>query len=168
MVKGDVTVNITVDPATARLVADPMFRRAARGVLQPVESAGSDASVEIQGGDADEVLVPGDQAWFDAETVDQLHVSTTRMTLTLVKVVLEGRAAWTFRYGDARMNIPVEDEAFLERMDRREFPIVPGIRLGCDVEVTEQEQADGGIKVTRRIVRVVGWSEPGEQLRAFD
>lgn len=167
IVEGD--VHITVDRSIAELIDDQPFRRAAWGSLQIIEDAGGDASMEIAAGDVDEIFHPGDRE-FLAPPSDEgsLTVTTVPMTLTLVKVVLEGNGAWTFKHGDGpSWTIAIHDNAFKERMERGEMPIVPGTQLACDVEVTEAEQPDGQVKVTRRIVSVRGYRRPGTQLKLF-
>lgn len=170
------TVRITLDDqTTVEVPADVMalygnveIRQKARQVVEPLNRAGIEAVKFTEDKRTTVTIEKGDVPAFDLpdEPEDVLTEYTVSMVLEIAAPAFVDGNKWRLSDGDGTFYAAMDDQAFLDRVNRGVEVFRKGDRLRCDVRVIQTTGPDG-LHTERRVLRVVEHIPRSVQLR-FD
>ncbi len=139
--------SIEVRPEVIKVTSEPAVRKAFDGIVRPLRRPGIDKleakhdNVVVERIARNDVPIGGLSVWVDSSAL-LLHDEERIGAFEIVRLSFEDRYKWTFTDGNARFNADIEDEAFWERLQRREFAFAKGdvLRVRMSVNTNQKRQ----------------------------
>lgn len=128
-ITGDGAVTIEVPEAVVRLYQDIDVRRAAEGVVHPVDREGIDVFQVIDDGEVLESVSKVDLPSFSvagASVEREIGESVAEGVYSIVKLSFEERYKWLLSDGNATFSADIADDAFFEDVQQRRITFTSG------------------------------------------
>ncbi|BBC81254.1 hypothetical protein APO_0646 [Acetobacter orientalis] len=144
---------------TVALFRDLKVRKAAAAAIKPLEKEGINTISVRQTGEkkekAEAVVSKADIISFrPPESVDSLIISSpSTVAFSIVNLSFDADHKWKLSDGQNVVWASIEDETFINSVNRNEVSFTKGDILVCDV-VVQQWQTDTGLKTETRIIKV--------------
>lgn len=152
-------IKIVAPRETVQLFRDVKVRKAAALAVKPLEKDGID-TISVRDSSCDKasaiaVVNKDDLASFrPPENSDSLIISTpSTIAFSIVNLSFNEDGKWKLSDGQNLVWASIEDEDFIQAVDRNEVAFTKGDILLCDV-IVQQWQTDSGLKTETRIVKV--------------
>jgi len=147
--------HIEVPSEVARLYQENTVRKAALGVVKPLDKEGID---EIDVRHQQEVLESvnkGELPYFlDLEMEDALIDEERTAVFEILKLSFDERYKWTVSDGSANFNVDIEDDDFFQKVQRREISFARGDILKVRIH-TQTTRTEKGLKSTHKILKIL-------------
>lgn len=121
---------IDVKPQVVDLYNDDEVRKAALGIVKPLESEGIDSLAVKDGLETFEIIKLEDLPAFNSlskASPDELLLEGERKAaLTIIKPSFDDDLKWVFSEGEARFSASLQDERFLQKLANREISFTKG------------------------------------------
>lgn len=152
-------IKVTAPRQTVDLFRDVKVRRAAAYAFRPLEKEGINViSVRVTGESkesAEAVVGKDDLISFKSpENSDSLIISSpSTSAFSIVNLSFSDDGKWKLSDGQNVVWASIEDEDFINAVNRNEVSFTKGDILLCDV-IVQQWQTDAGLKTETRIIKV--------------
>jgi Sec-independent protein translocase protein TatA len=154
-----------VEERTARLYEDERITRSFDKVLKPVSGVGID-SLEVRKDKAVidhlekndlplRVTNPSEARELALQPIDGTKLSSSRQAILRISKVNFEKGRWTFSDGQAKFGAEIEDEAFNEKVRRREEAFFAGDNLHVVMRTTQKLGKDNQLEQAHVIERVL-------------
>lgn len=152
--------SVVVSPTVMKLYDDGHVRRALAGVIKPVEHPGITRFVSKEEDRVVERVEDEDASSFfsasgdDAEHEPLIYEGETVSAWEIIKPSMRRGLTWVFAEGSVRFDAYLDDQAFLDRVDRREISFGARDILIVRALIRQTRKPDGKTRVVRRVVKV--------------
>lgn len=148
--------HIEVRPEVAKLYQDSTVRKAALGVVKPLDKEGIDRFDVKEQEQVVESVTKDELPYFvmDAEQEDSLIDEERTAVFEIVKLSFDERYKWTFSDGSGNFNADVEDDEFFQKVQGRQISFAKGDILKVRIH-TQTLRTEKGLKTTHKIVKVL-------------
>lgn len=154
----DNSTHIDVKPEVVRLYNDEGIRKAALGIVKPLESEGIDTFEVREQNRAIDIINKEDLSSFVAlssAVPDIPLVETDRdAALVIIKPSFEDDLKWMFSDGEARFSAAMMDNIFLEKLSNRQISFTKGDVLLVRLS-SKSYQTSTGLKTEHKIIKVL-------------
>jgi hypothetical protein len=152
--------SVEVRPDVIKVSSEPAVRKAFDGIVKPLRRPGIDKleakhdNVVVERIARDDVPMGGISYWVVDNSALLLHDEERIGAFEIVRLSFEDRYKWTLTDGNATFNADIEDEAFWERLQRRELAFAKGDVLRVRMLVNTI-RTDKGLRSEYKVVEVL-------------
>jgi hypothetical protein len=151
--------SVEVRPDVIKVTSEPAVRKAFDGIVRPLRRQGISQleakhdNVVVERIERNDVPIGGLPTLAESRAL-VLHDEERIAAFEIVRLSFEDRYKWTFTDGNATFNADIEDEAFWERLQRREFAFAKGdvLRVRMSVNTIRNEK---GLRSEYKVIEVL-------------
>lgn len=160
--------SLEVQPEIIQLYNDTNVRSALEGVIKPLEQPGINRFEVRRDKNIIESITREEVPYFLIPSIEEeITIDNERIAaLEIVKLSFEEKYKWMFSDGNMTLNADIEDEGFLNKLNRREILFAKGDVLKVKL-YTKSWRTEKGLRTEYKVLRVLEVIPSPRQISLF-